>query len=279
VLAAACLFAMVPVDVVAHADLLIQIEEVTREIDKNPRDPELYIRRGELRRAHVEWEEAYADYERALALNPRLETIDILRGRLFVEAGWPLSARVCLDRFLARHTNHVDALILRGRALARLNLGIQAARDYDRALDLSPEPGPDLFVERSQVLVAEGPDHFTEAVRGLDEGLRRIGPLVTLQLYAIDIELTQRDFDRALARIDQVTAKSPRKETWLARRAEVLVQAGRNVEAVAAYKAALAALQTLPPTRRNVPAMMELDRRIRQEIGTLERAGSPPPKP
>ena len=283
ILAATHFFALAPGDVIAHADLLIQIEEVTREIEKNPRDSELYVRRGELHRAHVEWEAAYADYEKALALNPRLETIDILRGRLFVEAGWPLSARVCLDRFLARQTNHVDALILRGRALARLNFGVQAARDYDRALALLREPGPDLFVERSQVLVAAGPENYAEAVRGLDEGIRRIGPLVTLQLYAIDVELKQRNFDGALERIDKVAAKSPRKETWLARRAEVLVQAGRRAEAAAAYTAALAAVQTVPPPRRNVPAMMELDRRIRREINSLTdastNAGTAPLKP
>lgn len=263
----------------AHADLLLQIEEVTREIEKNSKDPELYIRRGELHRAHVDWEAAYADYEKALALNPALETIDILRGRLFVEAGWPLSARLCLDRFLLQHTNHVDALILRARALARLNLGIASGRDYDKALALSPEPGPDLFVERAQALTAEGPDYYAEAVQGLDEGLRRIGPLVTLQLYAIDLELKRGHFDGALTRIDKVAERSPRKETWLARRGEVLVQAGRRGEAADAYKAALAALQTLPPTRRNVPAMLELERRIRREIETLSTGVLVPLKP
>jgi hypothetical protein len=66
-----------------------------------------------------------------------------------------------------------------------------------------------------------------------------------------------------------VAQRSPRKETWLARKAEVLQQAGRSNEAAQAYKAALMALQTLPPTRRNVPAMLELDKRIRRELQTL----------
>jgi tetratricopeptide (TPR) repeat protein len=269
ILALVAVLALAPRTVRAHADLLIQIEEATREIAKNPKDPERYLKRGELYRAHVEWEAAYADYERALALNPGMTGIDLYRGRLFVEAGWPLSARASLDRFLRQHSTHANALILRARALVRLNLGLAAAQDYDQAIALSPEPSPDLFVERAQVLTAEGPEHYAAAVRGLDDGIQKLGSLVTLQVFAIDIELKQRNFDGAIARIDKIAEKSPRKETWLARRAEVLVQAGRTAEAAKTYKAALAALQSLPASRRNVPAMQELERRIRREVAAL----------
>src|SRR5438876_8647915 len=100
----------------AHADLLLQIEDVTKQLEKEPNNPELYLRRGELRRAHVEWEAAYADYDRALALAPDLAIIDLARGRLFLDSGWPLSARAALDRFLSRQPNHVEALVLRARA-------------------------------------------------------------------------------------------------------------------------------------------------------------------
>jgi len=90
-----------------------------------------------------------------------------------------------------------------------------------------------------------------------------------LQLFAIDAELKQGNFDGALARVDSIAARSPRKETWLARRGEILRQAGRPAEAKRAYADALAALRTLPPTRRNVPAMQELARRIQAEIDSL----------
>ena len=43
-------------------------------------------------------------------------------------------------------------------------------------------------------------------------------------------------------------------------------------EARQAYQSALAALQTLPPTRRFVPAMQELEKRIKRE---LENPGGP----
>ncbi|PYJ03741.1 MAG: hypothetical protein DME25_11385 [Verrucomicrobia bacterium] len=249
---------------------MLQIEEVTRQIEKDPRNPELYLKRGELRRLHVEWDAAYADYQRASALAPDWSLIDLARGRLFLDSGWPLSARAVLDRFLIHQPNHVEALILRARALARLNLRLAAAQDYSRAIRFSPEPGPDLFIERAQVLAAEGSAYFSSALRGLDEGIQKLGPLVTLQLFAVDVELKQKNIDGALARLDKVAEKSPRKETWLARRGEILQQAGRPEEARQAFKAALASFQTLPPTRRNVPAMLELERRLRRQLELID---------
>lgn len=254
-----------------HADLLLQIEQLTKEIEKDPGNVELYLRRGSLFRNHVDFEASYADFAKANSLAPQLATVDLMRGQLFLDWGWPLSARAYLDRFLTRQPNHVEGLVFRARALVKLNMRLAAVRDYDLALATSPEPGPDLFVERAQVLMAEGPEQAAAAVKGLDDGLKRLGPLVTLQLFAIDAELKIENYDGALARVDKVADRSPRKETWLARRAEILMQAGRPAEAKRAYESALAALQTLPPTRRNVPAMLELAKRIQREIDGLSK--------
>lgn len=264
-----------PARVGAHADMLLQMEEVSKEIAKDPANAELYLRRSQLRREHAEYETSSADIEKAFSLAPQLPTLDLIRGRLFLDWGWPLSARACLDRFLARQPKHVDALVLRARAQSRLHQRRAAVVDYDLALKLSTGPGPDLFVERAQLLMTEERAQWAEAVRGLDDGLQRLGPLVTLQLFAIDAELKLKNYDGALVRVDKVAERSPRKETWLSRRGEILVQAGRLNEARLAYESALAALQTLPPTRRNVPAMQELSKRIQKQIDTLRAESGP----
>jgi hypothetical protein len=46
----------------------------------------------------------------------------------------------------------------------------------------------------------------------------------------------------------------------------ILLQAGRPEEARAACEQALKALDALPPGRRNVPAMTELERRIKAAL-------------
>jgi len=139
------------------------------------------------------------------------------------------------------------------------------------AINASTASRPELFIERAQSLAGEGSAYGKEALQGLDEGIKKLGPLVTLQLSAIEIELQQKNYDGALARLETVAAKSPRKETWLARKGEILVQADRTNEARAAFKAALEAMDTLPPGRRNVPAMIDLEKHLRTE---LEKLGS-----
>jgi predicted Zn-dependent protease len=243
-----------------------QIVLLTEDIAKDPKNPELYFRRAELHRAHQDWDSAYADYERVSALDPRMTIVDLGRGKMFLEANWPNSAKLTLDRLLATHTNNVEGFATRARALVKLNERVAAARDYTSAINFSTEPRPELYLERAQALTGEGKEQFESALKGLDEGIEKLGPLVTLQLYAIDIEIKQGRHDAALQRLDRVSAQSPRKETWLARRGEILQQAGRQQDARKAYQDALTALDKLPPARRNVPAMVELEKRLRAAI-------------
>ena len=258
--------AILPSRLLAHGDLHEQIHHVTEQIAKDPKNSELYLRRGELRRMHQEWDLAQADYDQAVALNPSLAIVDFTRGRMFLEANWPHSAKICLDRFLLRNTNHVEGFIARARTLVKLEKPLDAARDFTTAIRYAPEGRPELYIERAEALASAGDKHYAEALRGLDEGVERLGSLVTIQLHAIDLELKLKQFDAALARLEKIAAQSPRKETWLARRGEILLQAGRREESRAAYEQALKALDTLPPGRRNVPAMNELERRIKAAL-------------
>jgi predicted Zn-dependent protease len=262
-----------------HGDVHQQILALTEDIAKDPKNAELYLRRAELHRAHQDWDSAYADYERVSALDPKMTVVDLGRGKMFLDANWPHASRITLDRFLARHTNNVEGFATRARALVKLNERLAAAKDYTSALKFSAEPRPELYLERAQALTGEGKEHFEEALKGLDEGIKKLGPLVTLQLYAIDVEIKQGRHDAALERLERVAAQSPRKETWLARRGEILQQAGRLDQARQAYTDALAALNKLPPARRYVPAMVELEKRLHTAIDSTKTSVTPPLRP
>ena len=236
----------------AHGDLHLQIVEITKEIDKSPKNAELFMHRADLHRAHGDWDAAQADYDHAFALDPKIPYIDLARARMFLEANWAMSCKTAVDRFLARNPDHPDGLIIRARALVKLGQRLDAAQDYTKSIAKTVDGKPELFLERAQALAAEGPSHVDEAIKGLDEGVQKLGPLVTLNLYAM--------------------AKAPRKETWLERRGNILRQAGKPAEARQAYEAALEAMKTLPPVRRNVPAMLELEKRLRGNIEALASA-------
>jgi tetratricopeptide (TPR) repeat protein len=255
----------------SHGDMHLQIQEVTKELEKQPRNAGLYLRRGELFRAHGDFDSANADLDRVAALEPRMEVLPLARGRLFYEANWPQSAKMALDYFIRSHTNNVEALALRARCQVKLGQRLEGVKDYTRAIDAAAEPQPELYLERAQALNDEGPAYYAEAVKGLEDGMKKMGPLVTLQLYAIDLEVKQKNYDAALARLEKASAASPRKETWLARKGEILQTAGRTEQASDAFRAALKAISQLPDTRRNVPAMQELEKRIQAVLQALAK--------
>jgi predicted Zn-dependent protease len=255
----------------SHGDMHGQIVDTTKLIEKEPRNAALYIKRSDLYRAHGDFDNAYSDLEQATLLDRKLEVLPLARGRLFYEANWPQSAKNALDQFLVSHTNHVEAHALRARCLGKLGRRLEAVKDYTRAINLASEAQPELYLERAQALSDEGTNYFTEAVKGLEEGMKRMGPLITLQLYAIDLEAKQKSYDAALARLDRVAAASPRKETWLARKGEILQLAGRPEQAADAFQAALKAIAQLPDTRRYVPAMQELEKRIQAVLQALAK--------
>jgi tetratricopeptide (TPR) repeat protein len=247
----------------AHGGLHEQIVAVTAKIRQDPKNASLYLQRGELHRLHRDWPHAAVDYDRAARLQPSLTIVDLARGKMLFESHRLQQAKFVLDRFLRRQPNHVEGFITRARVLAKMGARVQAAQDFTQALTSTPEP--ELYLERAQVL-AEDERYVEQALRGLDEGINRLGPLVTLQLLAIDLESRRRNYDAALARLDLIAAQSERKEMWLVRRAEILRNAGRIDEARATFKAALLAIESLPPDRRQNRAVTALELRARSGL-------------
>jgi predicted negative regulator of RcsB-dependent stress response len=81
---------------------------------------------------------------------------------------------------------------------------------------------------------------------------------MSLQLRALDLEISLRRFDDALSRVDLLTSTSERRELWLKRRGDILVSAGRQDEARAAYVAAQTAIAALPAWLVASPDMVRL---------------------
>ena len=263
-LLAACL--AMPLGAFAHGDLHEQIVAVTEQLAREPGNAELHLKRAELYRVHESWSDAAKDYDRAAELAPELFAVELGRGKMLLASGKPDDAVTVLNRFIAKKPDFVDAFITRARAKAKLAEHAAAAADYAHAIELAVRPEPELYIERAHALAAAGlgPD----AVRTLDDGIAKLGPLVTLTLPAIELEVSAKNFDAALARIDRQLATAPRKETWLARRADILSQAGRAAEARAAYESAIAAIEALPVYRKQTKAALTLREHIEGQLKT-----------
>ena len=260
-----------PLLAVAHGDLDLRIAAATKAITAATNDAALYLARGELHREHKDWLAAAADFDTAQRLSPSLPNIDFLRGRLLADADRLEEARATLNRHLQRQPQDGLAFIERARVMARQNLRTNAVADFSRGIQLVSEPQPEFYIERAQVFLADQKDE--EALRSLDEGIKRIGPVITLQTLALELELKRKHYDGALARLDTIIAQATRQERWFTQRGEILLQANRPTEAQRAFEQALVAIYKLPARLKTLPPMMTL----KAHIQSLQEKIAPPP--
>lgn len=142
------------------------------------------------------------------------------------------------------------------------------------AASTAPAPvAPQAYLDRARAQERAGRPE--DAVRGLDAAMAEIGPAASLQLEAIELEVRAGAFDRALARLDQVSAAATRKEEWLWRKGTILMRAGRADQARAAWGEALRAAESAPEGRKRGKAHRELIEKIRAALDTAETTASP----
>ena len=243
----------------AHPEIEGALTRVNALIAADPRDAALYLERGELYARHREWIHAEANYLAAAEIAPHAPGIHRARGALSLKQQRPAEAKGLLDEAIRLDPGDIPARILRARARAALGEKSAALADYDLALAAARTPSPDLILERVALLEPAA------AVRALDDAIAGLGPVPALELRALALEEKAGRVDAGLARLERLTAAAERKETWLRRRGDLLLRAGRTAEARAAYSAALAAIASLPAWLRESPELETLAK----ELATL----------
>lgn len=253
----------------AHGALDEQIAIVTARIDRTP-TAALYLQRGELYRADEEYASALHDYDRAAALDPKLAAVHLCRGLTLHRTGQDEAARAALDRFLTLKPDHAEGHATRARILSDRHDHAAATADLQRAIALSAEPAPELFIDCAAAQSALGDQ--VNALATLEAGMARLGRIMNLDSAALDLELRLGRHAVALARLDRIMAPLARKEIWQARRGDILHSLGRHNESLAAYREALASLERLAPTQRHTRPAKALEARLRSAFGEpLER--------
>lgn len=253
------LMGALPPAAIAHGDLELRIAAATRAIEATVEASKdlgtLYLSRGELHREHKDWEAAALDYDRAAKLNSDL-VVDFPRAQLLADQNQLEAARSLFDAVLAKHSAHAETFVGRARVQVRLENPQAAVGDFQRALALIRWPEPELFLElaRAQMTLGQAED----AIHSLDQGMKRCGPIVALQNYAVEIELGRKNTREAVSRLDRIIEQTDRKENWLAQRGNILLAEGRTDEARKSLQKALEAIDLLPRPIRQAPPMQKL---------------------
>ncbi len=267
-LALACLaLALSVTPAPAHETFDETLAQIDAALNTAPSDTELWRRRARLQRDRGDLASAKADLARACTLGLAPALAERERGLNARSEHRLDAAERHLQRARELAPRDVETLVAHAETLAELGRFRAAADSYARVIELTPHPGPEVFLARVRALAAGG--GISEALRTLDEAQARLGPVPALAQEGVALELRAGRTDAALARLDLVSAPARRRESWRVQRAEILERSGRSEEAVLEYAAALAELSS---TRRVTPAATTLAMRAREGIERLTRS-------
>ncbi len=151
------------VNLLAHPDLMLQIELLDVQLESNPTDTELLLKRGDLYRRHENYAAAAEDFAKARKVSPDNSLLDFYEGHLLIDSGDAKAAELHFEKYLAIHPEHAKAWSLRGETNNRLNQPELAAGYFANAIVHAQSPSPALYRSQILSLVSVGQTSWEEA--------------------------------------------------------------------------------------------------------------------
>lgn len=251
----------------AHVGIDVMEHDSQEAVANHPDDAAARLVLAKVYHSAQRWDDALVAYDEAAALGADRDECDGGRGQVLLAAGFPKLAKRVFDQILKRRPDAAGIRFDRGRAWIALGEPAQAADDFGQAIAALPHVTPEQVLVHRDALQAAG--RAADALHALDTGMARLGPVASLQLAAVDMEVDQHHWDGALGRMEQLLRQAPNNETWIARRGDLLDRLGRHDDARAAYAHALQLIAARPATRRP-PAIAALEEKLRAATTTAQ---------
>ncbi len=243
-----------------HHDVAEVIETLTALIQSDRVDaaPDLYYRRATEYRVLHRLDEARADLERAIALDPDFVAAHEDLGRVHQILGRNDQAILCLDRAIGAATcpgERAASLALRAEIRSAGGQAEAALADCESAIAIAPGGSIDCFLLRADLQDELGLQ--ARRAEGLLMGYRETKSVVLHDAW-IDALIESGRFDTALPIVQENLAASRLKSSWLLRRARILQATGHRDAADADLNEALAELEArINPSAPDVTLLVD----------------------
>ncbi len=207
-----------------------EIDRLNTEIEKNPKNPRLYLERGRIRFLTREMEEAVMDFDQALELDPDLNSAYFGRGMAKGRMGLLKDGIADLTRYI--HANPESSLAYTKRGVRHIwNKDFKSARaDLETAVRLDAnnvEAHDDLGVVLAQMGEQEKAiSHFKKA-RAIEPGYQKVYHNLAMAYYMTN------DPNRALASVNDSLRLDATNKSSMLLKSVVLEKLGRSAEATA----------------------------------------------
>lgn len=254
----------------AHGDLDQRILELTILIDAHPDSASLYYHRGKLRFQHEEYQAAIDDINISIAKGYEDESRDIYLAKSLYKLDKYQDALTKLNLFLKDDPNNVVALNLKGRIFYAQNKFVESALAFEDVIELSIRSLPENYLEAARSWTKSShPEKYDKAINILELGLKKLGPIITIQNALIELHLSNEYGEKAIATQLAIIEKTNRKESAYFKLAEIYSLLKETENAKSAAESALYHLNKLPNRIRSNSAMKALKNDINQLITNL----------
>lgn len=246
----------------AHAGHDVQLQRLDKSIAVKPASQRLHIERAALYTQAHRFADAEADFKRSDALGPAVAA-DYHRA-LFYEARSQFDdARRSLNRYLGSRPSATYAYEARARIAQALGEDSAAVADLRRYLALSKQPNPGNYIATANLLSKQG--DYAAALNLLDEGLKRLGIIPSLQHEAIAIEKRYQNLPAAIARLETLREPLRANAQWKLQMATLLLQICETTKAnnlLTTLRADIAAKRVTPARKRILLEAQELQKKL-----------------
>ncbi len=202
------------VTVQANETIDERLRQASNELSLNPLDQAVRLERASLYLEHGDLDLAVADIETAEMLGGDQEAAYVAGLYHLAKNDYP-AAIEAFGEYLRRYPDHIPSLHKRAITYRDLQFTKQAIDDYQTLIGISQKPSPDYYLELAAIEATIEANGLERALKSLDHGIDRLGPLVSLQHVAIGYDMTRGDYRSALRRQQSIQPWVGNTPRWL----------------------------------------------------------------
>lgn len=269
------LLLIIPLTAWSHGDLHDQIDAVSQQLKHDNQKTALYLKRGQLYLQDTKYSEAIADLKKSIKLDPELHAAHYHLAQAHLAMGHSDAAERHNKLFIKSLGADTYGGLSRGYGLLgkiyqTKNEHVAAAKAFEMSLKNNMQPGPIDYLQAAEAYVKSGRKYQQQAMSLLDLGIVRLGPIVTLQEAAIELELLSGRYDAASGRVETLRNQGINEANIYCKQAAIMSKAGRFDEAQGYYKKALSEIERLPAYKQQSRAMVKLRLSIEESMSKQE---------
>ncbi|BAJ01663.1 tetratricopeptide repeat protein [Shewanella violacea] len=263
--------------VCAHVQLDVRVQHINdllaadlnSQLASQTHTAQLLLQRGELHSESQHWDLAWQDYQGAMEnthdANLRMD-IWYYMGRMRLQSGMPDEAYRLLSKVIKLDPSYESARLNLARTYIELSDYRAAMDEMDIFMSLLPRPTPDQYIERANMARQIESDGQSLVIEGLNEGVNRLGPIVSLVDLLVDSYLAQGKHKEALRVIELLPRDINSLPRWQLKKGDIYQEQKQYLDAETAYKKGLNRINNMPEHRRLTSAVEALRNQLEAKL-------------